>query len=114
MVCTRCLTYTSLVSDVCNLTGRSVAVTGRDTVANAYRKLSSVISRNNVRKELRMGERHEKKGPKRRRLSSERWRRRFAHEVRLVIHVFIFAALTPCLQVRKKVQLVQAIRARGG
>jgi hypothetical protein len=62
-------------------TGRSVQKPRAETVANAYRKLSSIITRNNVRRELRMAERHEKKGPKRRRLSSERWRRRFAHEV---------------------------------
>lgn len=36
---------------------------------------------NNVRKELRLAERHEKKGEKRRRLRSERWRRKFADEV---------------------------------
>ena len=34
--------------------------------------------------ERRLAERHEKKGAKRRRLASERWRRRFAHEVCLV------------------------------
>jgi small subunit ribosomal protein MRP21 len=39
------------------------------------------MKQNNVFREVRMQERHEKKGYKRRRLASERWRRRFAHEV---------------------------------
>lgn len=62
-----------------------------------------------------MAERHEKKGYKRRRLESERWRRRFAHEVcsdpflraRYDCEGFVF------VQVRKKVQIVNEIRARG-
>jgi ribosomal protein S21 len=100
--------------DACLLCiGRSVPRPHGDTVANAYRKLSSIISRNNVRKELRMAERHEKKGPKRRRLSSERWRRRFAHEVCCSL-LHRVAPCSFCPQVRKKVQLVQAIRTRGG
>ncbi|OSX65200.1 hypothetical protein POSPLADRAFT_1038980 [Postia placenta MAD-698-R-SB12] len=73
--------------------GRSVSTyTG---VAFAFTKLRRILSTNHVVKELRMAERHEKKGDKRRRLRSVRWRRRFAHEV------------------RKKVQLVNEIRARG-
>jgi Ribosomal protein S21 len=40
------------------------------------------LARNRVRYELRLAERHEKKGVKRRRLESERWRIRFADEVR--------------------------------
>lgn len=67
---------------------------------------------NNVVKELRMAERHEKKGDKRRRLRSERWRRRFAHEVSLVL-LLVRLCYERCLQVRKKVQLVNEIRARG-
>lgn len=51
-------------------------------VNQAYRYLNSRLNQNNVRTELRRQVRHEKKGVKRRRLTSERWRRRFAEEVR--------------------------------
>ncbi|GLB34979.1 putative ribosomal protein S21 [Lyophyllum shimeji] len=62
--------------------GRSVKVHGGN-VAEAYARLHSILQRNKVRAQLRRAERHEKKGEKRRRLRSERWRRQFAHEVRL-------------------------------
>ncbi|KAI0006012.1 hypothetical protein BJV74DRAFT_13670 [Russula compacta] len=74
--------------------GRSVEVKNGN-VADALNKLQYTLQRNRVVSELRLAARHEKKGYKRRRLSSERWRKRFAHEV------------------RKKVQLVNKIRARG-
>ncbi|KAH9997299.1 hypothetical protein BJV77DRAFT_941568 [Russula vinacea] len=74
--------------------GRSVEVKNGN-VADALNRLQYTLQRNRVQLELRLTARHEKKGYKRRRLSSERWRRRFAHEV------------------RKKVQLVKNIRARG-
>ncbi|KAN0133752.1 hypothetical protein V8E53_008476 [Lactarius tabidus] len=74
--------------------GRSIEVKNGN-VAEALNKLQYTLRRNRVSRELRLAARHEKKGYKRRRLSSERWRRRFAHEV------------------RKKVQLVNKIRARG-
>jgi ribosomal protein S21 len=61
--------------------GRSIEVKGGN-VADALNKLQYTLQRNRVMSELRLGARHEKKGYKRRRLSSERWRRRFAHEVR--------------------------------
>jgi ribosomal protein S21 len=64
--------------------GRSVPVVKGD-VESAYRKLSRVLGQNQVVRELRANERHEKVGVKRRRLRSERWRRRFAHEVRIII-----------------------------
>ncbi|KAG6911508.1 hypothetical protein DXG01_014582 [Tephrocybe rancida] len=75
-------------------TGRSVSVKGGN-IADAYGRLQSILTRNKVQAQLRRAERHEKKGVKRRRLSSERWRRQFAHEV------------------RRKVQLVAKIRNRG-
>lgn len=50
-------------------------------VAEAFKKLEQCLSRNRVKPELRLAERHEKKGAKRRRLESERWRIRFADEV---------------------------------
>lgn len=74
--------------------GRSIEVKNGN-VAEALNQLQYTLQRNRVITELRLTARHEKKGYKRRRLSSERWRRRFAHEV------------------RKKVQLVNKIRARG-
>ncbi|KAF9564658.1 hypothetical protein CPC08DRAFT_734350 [Agrocybe pediades] len=73
--------------------GRTVEV-GKNLSAT-FRKLDAILARNQVRKQLRLTERHEKKGVKRRRLSSERWRKRFADEV------------------RKKVQLVIKIKERG-
>ncbi|KAJ3517151.1 hypothetical protein NLJ89_g689 [Agrocybe chaxingu] len=74
-------------------TGRTVEVT--KDLGMAYKQLDSILSRNQVRQTLRLTERHEKKGVKRRRLRSERWRKQFANEV------------------RKKVQLVMKIRDRG-
>jgi hypothetical protein len=50
-------------------------------VADALSKLQYTLQRNRVVSELRLAARHEKKGYKRRRLNSQRWRRRFAHEV---------------------------------
>ncbi|KAJ3987308.1 hypothetical protein F5890DRAFT_811007 [Lentinula detonsa] len=74
--------------------GRSAKVVDGD-LADAFKRLDMILARNKVRKQLKLAERHEKKGPKRRRLESERWRRLFAHEV------------------RKNVQLVTKIRRRG-
>ncbi|KAI0721673.1 hypothetical protein C8T65DRAFT_630839 [Cerioporus squamosus] len=74
--------------------GRSVAVVKGD-VQSALVKLKGILTINAVRSSHIRDERHEKKGEKRNRLKSQRWRRRFAHEV------------------RKKVQLVNEIRARG-
>lgn len=51
-------------------------------VNESYKQLQRRLKGNNVRKELLQTVRHEKKGVKRRRLTSERWRRRFAEEVR--------------------------------
>ena len=60
--------------------GRSIEVKNGN-VADALNELQYTLRRNKVVTELRLTARHEKKGYKRRRLSSERWRRRFAHEV---------------------------------
>ncbi|KDQ60845.1 hypothetical protein JAAARDRAFT_124269 [Jaapia argillacea MUCL 33604] len=75
-------------------TGRSVKVV-KGAVDEAYFKLIQIIKRNNVVGELRLAKRHEKRGVKRRRLESKRWRTQFANEV------------------RKKVQLVNEIRKQG-
>ncbi|KAF8798003.1 hypothetical protein BYT27DRAFT_7123647 [Phlegmacium glaucopus] len=64
-------------------------------LGDTFRHLDGILARNRVRQQLRLTERHEKKGAKRRRLSSERWRKQFANEV------------------RKKVELVVKIRKRG-
>lgn len=50
-------------------------------LAEGYRVLDTILGRNKVRAQLRRAERHEKKGVKRRRLRSERWRKQFANEV---------------------------------
>ncbi|KAJ3937629.1 MAG: hypothetical protein NXY57DRAFT_1079884 [Lentinula lateritia] len=50
-------------------------------LADAFRRLDMILARNKVRKQLKLAERHEKKGPKRRRLESECWRWLFAHEL---------------------------------
>ena len=59
--------------------GRTETVTG--TFSMAWMKLNRTMRMNNIRNDLRSQERFEKPGEKRRRLRSERWRRRFAEEV---------------------------------
>lgn len=61
--------------------GRS-AWAGQGDVAFAFSRLHRIIMTNRVVPELRQYARHERAGAKRNRLTSERWRRRFAHEVR--------------------------------
>lgn len=60
--------------------GRTVVVTR--SLGDSLRALDGILARNKVKYELRLTERHEKKGVKRRRLTSERWRNSFANEVR--------------------------------
>ncbi|KAJ7774801.1 hypothetical protein B0H16DRAFT_1450293 [Mycena metata] len=75
-------------------TGRSVYVnSGKFT--EAVREFERILRMNTVRHTWISTARHEKKGPKRRRIRSEQWRKHFAH------------------QVRKNVQLVHKIRRRG-
>lgn len=61
-------------------TGRSVPVRNGD-ISRAMASLSLRLRANKVVKTWKYQMRHEKKGVKRRRLKSERWRRRFADEV---------------------------------
>ncbi|KAJ7046757.1 hypothetical protein C8F04DRAFT_1061638 [Mycena alexandri] len=75
-------------------TGRSVRVNS-GKFAEAVREFERVLRTNTVRHTWVSTARHEKKGPKRRRIRSEQWRKHFAH------------------QVRKNVQLVHKIRRRG-
>ncbi|KAF8582684.1 hypothetical protein K439DRAFT_139088 [Ramaria rubella] len=74
--------------------GRTVVLFNQEPVSRAYARLQSILRQNNIKRELKLAERHEKKGAKRRRLRSERWKRKFSDEV------------------RKKVQLVTEIRLR--
>ncbi|KAJ7343509.1 hypothetical protein DFH08DRAFT_702802, partial [Mycena albidolilacea] len=74
--------------------GRHVKV-WQGKFAEAVRDFEKILARNRVRFTYRAAERHEKKGPKRRRIRSEQWRKHFAN------------------QVRKNVQLVHKIRRRG-
>lgn len=75
--------------------GRSIRVTPQADPARAYAQLAVLLRRNNIRQELRLQQRYEKPNEERRRKKSERHRRRFAD------------------MVRRKVQLVMAIKARG-
>ncbi|PWN53162.1 hypothetical protein IE53DRAFT_384389 [Violaceomyces palustris] len=75
--------------------GRSEVRTPLTDAGVTYKRLMATLRRNNVRNELRLVERYEKPNEERRRKKSERHRRRFAD------------------MVRKKVQLVMAIKARG-
>lgn len=73
--------------------GRSVRVhPGR--VGEAIRNLDLTLARNRVRYYLRLQQRHEKRGEKLRRLKSERWRKQFANEVRLVSRMALFPCVT--------------------
>lgn len=82
----RCVLWSVTVFQTCStssdsvLPGRTVKVSGGN-VQEAIKKLDEILGKNRVRRELRLTERHEKKGVKRRRLSSERWRTFFANEV---------------------------------
>lgn len=63
-------------------TGRSVALTPANDVNRAFQQLSSLLARNSVRRELKLGDRYEKPNRERNRKKSERHRRRFADMVR--------------------------------
>lgn len=54
-----------------------------DSIRTALARLNYILKReNNVTKEINLAKRHEQKGEKRRRLRSERWRRKFNDEVK--------------------------------
>ncbi|KAJ7172501.1 hypothetical protein C8R46DRAFT_894603 [Mycena filopes] len=87
------LTYLAR-SNLKSVLGRSVQVKpGR--FSEAVREFEKILRTNAVRHTWVSTQRHEKKGPKRRRIRSEQWRKHFSH------------------QVRKNVQLVHKIRRRG-
>ncbi|GHJ89734.1 hypothetical protein NliqN6_6136 [Naganishia liquefaciens] len=78
-------------------TGRSVPVSprsGDQGVSVAVRRLSGILTRNRVKRELKLGEYYEKPSERKKRLAVERHRRRFQDLV------------------RHKIELVQAIRNR--
>ncbi|GFZ52072.1 hypothetical protein JCM24511_09844 [Saitozyma sp. JCM 24511] len=75
--------------------GRSVPVPRQADFMGMYRRLQGVMTRSGVRRDLRLGEFHEKSSDRRRRVESERHRKRFQE------------------MVRSKVQMVQTIRNRG-
>lgn len=77
----RILILNSNIDISCHMLGRSVPVNNEKSFSGAYMELQQILRRNLVSYELRLAERHEKKGYKRRRLASDRHRRRFAHEV---------------------------------
>lgn len=58
-------------------TGRRLAVRHGD-LQNAFQQLNQRLRQNHVAKEIALTVRHEKKGDKRARLRSQRWRKRFA------------------------------------
>jgi small subunit ribosomal protein MRP21 len=62
--------------------GRTVDIDQNTDFQRTFQILNSILGRNNIRHELRMGERYEKPNQKRRRLRSERHRRRFADAVK--------------------------------
>lgn len=64
---------------------RSLKVGAEEFQRQYKRLMSGVIAMNNVRQELRLGERYEKPKYKRQRLASARHRRRFAREVGLKV-----------------------------
>lgn len=90
--------------------GRSVRV--KNNVAGSIRLLSRILQENRVLRTWKYQMRHEKKGVKRRRLKSQRWRRRFAHEVCFSHPARDNMHLTNP-QVRKKIVLVRSIQRRG-
>jgi ribosomal protein S21 len=61
--------------------GRSIAVGRGGDVAGAFRKLSVRLSRTGLKADVRRSEYHEKPSEKKRRLASERHRRRFQEMV---------------------------------
>lgn len=66
-------------------------------LATALMKLKNILNVNAVRQTHIRDERHEKKGEKRNRLKSLRWRRRFAHEVRWIFRLIYGASITGLL-----------------
>lgn len=73
--------------------GRSILVGSDNDVNRAYSSLSSLMARNQVRRELKLTERFEKPNRERNRKKSERHRRRFADMVRKKVQLVSFGPL---------------------
>ncbi|WFD04795.1 hypothetical protein MVES1_000119 [Malassezia vespertilionis] len=72
-------------------TGRSISAAntyGNNSASMLYRNLMSTLRRNNIRRELKLGERYEKPNQMRRRKRSERHRRRFADMIRKKVQLY--------------------------
>jgi hypothetical protein len=67
-----------------------------DQLGEGFRRLQTRLRRNRLIQEVSRQRRHEKKGVKRRRLSSERWRRMFANEV-FIFFLALLSGLCSCL-----------------
>ncbi len=94
--------------------GRSFPVINGNFIS-AYARVMTTLRENRVRKELRLTERFEKPTDKRRRLKSERHRRRFADMVSKVSPCSLcVSASSRTSQISQKVKVVRAIRERGG
>ncbi|WVQ95197.1 ribosomal protein S21 [Kwoniella sp. CBS 9459] len=70
-------------------TGRSIPVTRNGEFMTAYKRLQGLIRNSNMKKEARLTEYHEKPSVRRRRLISERHRRRFKEMVRTKVQQVI-------------------------
>ncbi|WVR09386.1 ribosomal protein S21 [Kwoniella sp. DSM 27419] len=70
-------------------TGRSVFLPRGGDLSTALRRLNGLLRNSNMKKELRLGEFHEKPSVRRRRLISERHRRRFREMVRTKVQQVI-------------------------
>lgn len=60
------------------IAGRTVPV--KNGLTDALRKLDQILLKNYVRGDRKKAKRHEKKGPKRRRIQAKRWGNIFANE----------------------------------
>ncbi|OCF32644.1 ribosomal protein S21 [Kwoniella heveanensis CBS 569] len=70
-------------------TGRSIPVSRNGDFMTAYKRLQGLIRNSNLKKEARLTEYHEKPSVRRRRLISERHRRRFKEMVRTKVQQVI-------------------------
>lgn len=67
-------------------TGRTVYRTGNVDVARSFQVLNRLVKVNKVKQDLQKQRFHERPGLKRKRQKSERWRKRFHHGFRAMVH----------------------------
>lgn len=67
-------------------TGRTVYRSGNVDVARSFQVLNRLVKVNRVKQDFQRQRFHERPGLKRKRQRSERWRRRFQHGFRAVVH----------------------------